>query len=70
MHFDLDTYYGDWRQVRDVDFWIDRSTNEAVLLFTRNCRDQGRLPEPRLVDRGSEGQNCDEEAHSEQKYNN
>jgi hypothetical protein len=36
-HFDLDSYY-DWRQVRDVDFWIDRSTDEAVLLFTRNGR--------------------------------
>jgi hypothetical protein len=34
-HFDLDAYY-DWRKVRDVDFWIDRSTDEAVLLFTRD----------------------------------
>jgi hypothetical protein len=66
-HFDLDSYYGDWRQVRDVDFWIDRSAHEAVLLFTRNCR--GRGPEPRLVGKGSEDQNCAEEEESEQKYN-
>src|SRR5215831_17847393 len=68
-HFDLDSYYGDWRQVRDVDFWIDRSTDEAVLLFTRNCRSGGRLAERCLGDGGSEDQTCDEEEDSEPKYN-
>jgi len=67
-HFDLDSYYGDWRQVRDVDFWIDRSTDEAVLLFTRNCRGR-RFHEPGLGGNGFEGQSCDEDEESEQKYN-
>src|SRR6185295_11047884 len=67
-HFDLDSYYGDWRLVRDVDFWIDRSTDEAVLLFTRNCRGR-RFREPGLGGNGFEGENCDEDEESEQKYN-
>jgi hypothetical protein len=54
--------------VRDVDFWIDRSTDEAVLLFTRNCRGR-RFREPGLGGNGFEGQSCDEDEESEQKYN-
>jgi hypothetical protein len=42
-HFNLEAYFRVWRQVRDVDFSIDQSTGEAVLLFTRKVGQRRRV---------------------------
>jgi hypothetical protein len=34
--FNFGPYVRDWRRMRDVNFWIDEATGEAVLLFTRD----------------------------------